>query len=190
MKPNGRGHDTGGDITARLYVITPLLCVRLDDGFVDPRAAFSLSYFFFFKQKPAYEIRPRDWSSDVCSSDLDDPETHFAEFALLEALGHRHSSITLSLEMFERDVQQSLTPYLNGSLSESESLAQSRPWERSVTDYRPMVQLARARGWPVVAANAPRPMASAVSRAGMKTLDTVSAASRAFAAREMVCPHN
>ena len=23
-----------------------------------------------FKQKTAYEIRPRDWSSDVCSSDL------------------------------------------------------------------------------------------------------------------------
>src|SRR5216117_4433057 len=27
--------------------------------------------FFFFKQKTAYEIRKGDWSSDVCSSDLD-----------------------------------------------------------------------------------------------------------------------
>src|SRR5213596_3942651 len=27
-------------------------------------------FFFFFKQKTAYEIRPCDWSSDVCSSDL------------------------------------------------------------------------------------------------------------------------
>src|SRR3546814_545261 len=26
--------------------------------------------FFFFKQKPAYEMRISDWSSDVCSSDL------------------------------------------------------------------------------------------------------------------------
>src|SRR5213075_2456250 len=26
--------------------------------------------FFFFKQKTAYEITRRDWSSDVCSSDL------------------------------------------------------------------------------------------------------------------------
>src|SRR3546814_10679231 len=25
---------------------------------------------FFFKQKTAYELRSRDWSSDVCSSDL------------------------------------------------------------------------------------------------------------------------
>ena len=28
--------------------------------------------FFFFKQKTAYEIVSRDWSSDVCSSDLVD----------------------------------------------------------------------------------------------------------------------
>ena len=26
--------------------------------------------FFFFKQKTAYEIKECDWSSDVCSSDL------------------------------------------------------------------------------------------------------------------------
>src|SRR5216110_4070802 len=26
--------------------------------------------FFFFKQKTAYDISSRDWSSDVCSSDL------------------------------------------------------------------------------------------------------------------------
>src|SRR3546814_14930083 len=31
-----------------------------------------VSYFvFFFKQKTAYELRISDWSSDVCSSDLD-----------------------------------------------------------------------------------------------------------------------
>ena len=28
-------------------------------------------FFFFFKQKTAYEIYQCDWSSDVCSSDLD-----------------------------------------------------------------------------------------------------------------------
>ena len=27
-------------------------------------------FFFFFKQKTAYEIVDCDWSSDVCSSDL------------------------------------------------------------------------------------------------------------------------
>src|SRR3546814_14077174 len=29
-----------------------------------------MCWFFFFKQKTAYELRISDWSSDVCSSDL------------------------------------------------------------------------------------------------------------------------
>src|SRR3546814_3637420 len=31
---------------------------------------FLYVFFFFFKQKTAYEMRISDWSSDVCSSDL------------------------------------------------------------------------------------------------------------------------
>src|SRR3546814_8767761 len=31
---------------------------------------FHSCFFFFFKQKTAYEMRISDWSSDVCSSDL------------------------------------------------------------------------------------------------------------------------
>src|SRR3546814_7171984 len=34
-------------------------------------ASVFLFAFFFFKQKTAYEMRISDWSSDVCSSDLD-----------------------------------------------------------------------------------------------------------------------
>src|SRR3546814_13422394 len=30
-------------------------------------------FIFFFKQKTAYEMRISDWSSDVCSSDLEEP---------------------------------------------------------------------------------------------------------------------
>src|SRR3546814_11362623 len=32
---------------------------------------FDVCFFFFFKQKTAYEMRISDWSSDVCSSDLE-----------------------------------------------------------------------------------------------------------------------
>src|SRR3546814_7153982 len=34
---------------------------------------FGFLFFFFFKQKTAYEMRISDWSSDVCSSDLVGP---------------------------------------------------------------------------------------------------------------------
>src|SRR3546814_496511 len=39
-------------------------------------------FFFFFKQKTAYEMRISDWSSDVCSSDLTGGD--------LLARGHHH----------------------------------------------------------------------------------------------------
>src|SRR3546814_7078934 len=44
-------------------------------------------FFFCFKQKTAYEMRISDWSSDVCSSDLNDRgvtvvlTTHYLEEA-------------------------------------------------------------------------------------------------------------
>src|SRR3546814_21169763 len=58
--------------------------------------------FVFFKQKTAYEMRISDWSSDVCSSDLErilaQPGKHFAEDAatkyvakIIDALGFLHS---------------------------------------------------------------------------------------------------
>src|SRR3546814_2859335 len=39
--------------------------------------------FLFFKQKTAYEMRISDWSSDVCSSDLDAgrADEHFTRIA-------------------------------------------------------------------------------------------------------------
>src|SRR3546814_1346878 len=47
-------------------------------------------FFFFFKQKTAYEMRISDWSSDVCSSDL------FLQ------------TVTSALEGNEADVSQAL----------------------------------------------------------------------------------
>jgi uncharacterized iron-regulated protein len=117
----------------------------------------------------------------------DDPETHFLEFGLLEGLGQKTNNVILSLEMFERDVQPALDRYLSGAMSESLFVAGARPWPRYATDYRPMVQLARVRGWKVVAANIPRPMASAIARKGMAALDTLTKLERSYASAAMSC---
>src|SRR3546814_6658100 len=45
-----------------LFVYLLLLCTDL--------ISLDIFFFFFFKQKTAYEMRISDWSSDVCSSDL------------------------------------------------------------------------------------------------------------------------
>jgi uncharacterized iron-regulated protein len=120
----------------------------------------------------------------------DDPRTHAAEVELLHALARSGRPVVVSLEMFERDVQEALDDYLAGRISEAEFLGRSRPWPRYATDYRGIVELAKARGWRVLAANVPRPMASAVGRAGLTVLDTLSVPGRRNAARELSCPRD
>ncbi len=120
----------------------------------------------------------------------DDRETHRAEALVLEALGRSSRPVVLSLEMLERDVQGVLDDYLAGRVSEADFLARSRPWPNYVTDYRPLVEMAKANGWPVVASNVPRRIASAVGRQGLAVLDTMAPAERAHVAQEIICPND
>lgn len=115
----------------------------------------------------------------------DDAGTHAMQRALLESLSRRRP-VVLSLEMFERDVQQQLDDYLAGHIGEDSLLATSRPWPNYATDYRPAVEWARVNGWPVIAANIPRPIASAIARGGVAVLDTLGAR-RGLAAEELQC---
>src|SRR3546814_10901786 len=46
---------------------------------------FLCSFFFFFKQKTAYDMRISDWSSDVCSSDLTVTEELHAQGTTLDS---------------------------------------------------------------------------------------------------------
>ena len=85
---------------------------------------------------------------------------------MLEGLARRRLPVILSLEMFERDVQPALDAYLAGTVPEEEFLKGARPWPRYATDYRALVEIARAHGWPVVAANVPRRIAADVAKSG------------------------
>jgi uncharacterized iron-regulated protein len=117
----------------------------------------------------------------------DDPGTHALQLAVLEGLARRGVPVVLSLEMFERDVQASLDAYLAGTMPESAFLAGSRPWNNYATDYRPLVEFAKAKGWPVVASNIPRPLASAVSRNGLAVFDTLGSVQRPWVAADNQC---
>lgn len=90
-----------------------------------------------------------------------DDTTHRVELAVLEGLADRRQDrVVLSMEMFERDVQPVLDEYLTGRRDEASFVADARPWGNYLTDYRPLVETARARKLPVVAANLPRPLMS------------------------------
>ena len=120
----------------------------------------------------------------------DDPNTHRLQAALLEGLARHQARVTLSLEMFERDVQPSLDAYLAGSLPEDQFLKNARPWPRYGSDYRTLVEFAKARHWPVIAANVPRRIAADVAKSGRDAIDSLDASSRALAAHDVECPHD
>ena len=86
----------------------------------------------------------------------DSPVAHRAELDLLSGLSERDPRLVLALEMFERDVQDVLDAYLKGEIPEDEFLSRSRPWPSYTDDYRPLVELAKAKGLPVVGAGADR----------------------------------
>ena len=133
--------------------------------------------------------------ADVAGADVifvgeqhDDVNTHRLELAVLEVLARRRDTVIVSLEMFERDVREPLDHFLMGHLAEDEFLKVSRPWPRYRTDYKPLVDFAVSKKWPVVAANVPRPLASEISKGGLGVLDAKTGDDRALFARELKCP--
>ena len=120
----------------------------------------------------------------------DDPNTHRLEAALLEGLNRRRMRPVVSLEMFELDVQPLVDRYLAGLVTEDELVKGARPWPRYATDYRPLVEAAKQHGWPVIAANIPRRLASAVAKSGREVLDRLPELDKPFVARDLQCPND
>ncbi len=111
----------------------------------------------------------------------DDSVTHVVQADLLQRLlADTTRTVTLSLEMFERDVQGVLDEYLAGWITEEQFLRAARPWPRYAAHYRPLVEATRAAGRPVVAANAPRRYVNRVARLGPASLDSLHAPARMF----------
>src|SRR5262249_1316101 len=96
----------------------------------------------------------------------DSPPLHAAHQGLLRSLWQRRGDFVISMEMFERDVQSALSQYLRGDLGEDEFLARARPWPNYASDYRPVIEFARANKLPVVAANAPHALVTKAYKSG------------------------
>lgn len=117
----------------------------------------------------------------------DDPNTHRLELAIVEGLTRRGVPVIVALEMFERDVQANLDQYAAGTMAEEPFLKGSRPWPRYATDYRPLVEFAKAQKLPIIAANVPRRVASEVGKKGLTAVEALGA-DRALVSRDLECP--
>jgi len=108
---------------------------------------------------------------------------HQMEFELLKMFHSDNKNLIVSMEMFERDVQPVLDRYLVNDISEEEFLQESRPWQNYSTDYKPLVEFAKANKLTVVAANIPRRYATMISKQGLNALDSLSLGERKYVAK-------
>jgi uncharacterized iron-regulated protein len=107
----------------------------------------------------------------------DDPVGHAIEAEVFRRVYAEYAAkrkVTLSMEMFERDVQIVVNEYLSSLITEKQFLDSSRPWGNYKTDYRPLVEFAKEKRLEVVAANGPRRYVNMVSRGGRDTLNGLS----------------
>lgn len=115
-----------------------------------------------------------------------DDVTHQVELEVLRGLIERAGgNVVLSMEMFERDVQPHLDRYLAGEIDEPTFLAHSRPWGNYRTAYRPLVELAKATGTPVIAANFPAPIRFKI-RGQKEQWDALAEEDRQWVPRELL----
>lgn len=107
----------------------------------------------------------------------DDSVAHSLQFEIFKRAFEKNKEkreVTLSLEMFERDVQIVVDEYLQDLITEKHFLSSSRPWGNYETDYRPLVEFAKENKLKVIAANAPRRYVNMVSRLGRSSLEKLS----------------
>ncbi len=117
--------------------------------------------------------RAKNYDVIIFGEKHDSEDCHKAELILLKELRKTYS-LTFSLEMFERDVQNILDDYLKNNINETEFLKESRPWSNYQTDYRPLIEYCKTNGVKVVASNIPRYIASLVAKGGVHSLDSLS----------------
>ena len=115
----------------------------------------------------------------------DDATAHYLQAEILRKVFENYAKnrrVTLSMEMFERDVQTVIDEYLKDLITEKKFLDDSRPWNNYKTDYRPLLEFAKQHNLPVIAANAPRRYVNMVSRNGREPLDQLSPAAKKWLA--------
>lgn len=103
----------------------------------------------------------------------DNPEHHRLQLLALESLAAKGAPRALAMEQFDSEHQPALDAALARRV-DAEALADAGRFEREAWDwpqYRPLVEFALARGWPLKAANLSRSEARAIvadpSRSGL-----------------------
>lgn len=157
-----------------------------------------LSSFSATAQRPAYKLYNVDGKKVKyekmleASSEADivlfgeyhtNPISHWLQLELTNDLfKSRGDALILGAEMFEADNQLILDEYLSGMITEAKFEEEARLWKNYLTDYKPLVEIAKENELTFVATNVPRRYANMVFKKGVTSLDSLSDEAKSYMA--------
>ncbi|WP_407332502.1 ChaN family lipoprotein [Enterovibrio sp. 27052020O] len=113
------------------------------------------------------------------------PGIHLFQAQLLSTLAARYPATALSMEQFSRPDQSVIDGYLQGDFGESALLKKTEKWPNYASDYRPLVEIAKANAMPVVAANTTQEIVRCLAAKGEGYLDTLPSEKRRYVAQTL-----
>jgi len=124
----------------------------------------------------------KDYDIVVFGEEHNDAVGHYLERLIFEKLYDRYGkNLTLSMEMFDRDVQVVLNEYLAGKIKEYYLKKDARAWI-NYKDYRPLVEFAKENQIDMIAANAPFRYVDMANKLGQNALLSLSQTAKSFLA--------
>lgn len=103
----------------------------------------------------------------------DNPICHWLQLELTKEVAAKRQ-VVLGAEMIEADNQTQLNNYLADKITQKQLDSTARLWPNYKTDYKPLVDFAKASKLPFIATNIPRRYASMVHKKGFEVLETLS----------------
>lgn len=111
------------------------------------------------------------------------PICHWLQLEITKDLfDAKNGKLVLGAEMFERDNQLLIDEYLSGALTQKNFEEEVRLWNNYATDYKPLLEFAKAKRIPFIGTNIPRRYANLVYRKGLPALDSLSAEAKSYIA--------
>ncbi|EPN8223726.1 ChaN family lipoprotein [Vibrio alginolyticus] len=108
---------------------------------------------------------------------------HRFQTDMLKQLTSYDRSFALSMEQFTRDKQPVVDAYLRGEIGEQYLMKQANAWPNYESDYRPLVEFAKQKNLPVIAANAPKSIVRCIGRQGLDYINKLDDDQRMFIAQ-------
>jgi len=114
------------------------------------------------------------------------PAGSLVQKRLLEAMVGQDRPVVLAMEFFERDTQGLLDRYLNDDIEEKDFAKWARQGKAYAKSHAPLIEICKEQEWAVVAANAPRRLATEFRKSGEEYaafLESITEAERSYLPR-------